>query len=520
MKVVNPVQMREIDRRAIEDFGIPGASLMERAGEAVARAVLSLPGDSPVHCFCGSGNNGGDGFVAARYLHQWGRDVTVWLIAPSSSLRGDARANYDRAREAVLPVHELSDGEGLEQRLNTPAGFIAIDAVLGTGAQGNPRGRYAEAVELMNDLACHTVSVDCPTGLDAATGSVGEPCVKATVTVTMGLPKIGLVLWPALAYVGELVVADIGFPQELLEDSRYRTSILFEDEAFGWLPRRPLDAHKGTCGKLLVIAGSQGYTGAATLTAMAALRAGVGLVYVGVPRSLNDILEVKLTEAITVPFPDTHERTLSFDALGPILEWTDRVDAVALGPGLSQHPETVRLVRKLLPCITLPCAVDADGLNALAPVEERCTLGRHFVLTPHPGEMARLVDSTVAAIQADRVAACRDLAARLDCSVVLKGVPTVVSGPDGDVFINRTGNPGLATGGTGDVLTGLIGALLAQGMPPLKAGALGAYFHGRAGDRAAARRGQVGMIAGDLLEDLPAVLLGASRADSARSGAK
>jgi hydroxyethylthiazole kinase-like uncharacterized protein yjeF len=508
VKVVSPEQMREIDRRAIEDLGISGALLMERAGEAVARAVLSLPESLPVHCFCGSGNNGGDGFVAARYLHQWGRDVTVWLLARASSLAGDARASYDKAKGAAVPIHELPDADPLERHLGgARGGFIAIDALLGTGARGNPRGRYAEAVKVMNSAASNTVAVDCPTGLDAETGSVGDPCVMATITVTMGLPKTGLVLWPGLARVGELVVADIGFPKELLEDPEYRLNALSQEDASRALPDRPRDAHKGTCGKLLVIAGSQGYTGAAALTAMAALRAGTGLVYVGVPKGLNDILEVKLTEAITVPLPETDERTLSFDALAPILEWMGRVDALALGPGLSQHPDTVRLVRTLVPRVALPCVLDADGLNALAPVGDDFTVGTHFVLTPHPGEMARLTDGTVPAIQSDRVTSCRQLAARLGCTVLLKGVPTVVGGPLGDVFINRTGNPGMATGGTGDVLTGLIGALLAQGLPPLKAGALGAYLHGQAGDRAAVRLGQAGMIAGDLLDDLPAVLL-------------
>jgi hydroxyethylthiazole kinase-like uncharacterized protein yjeF len=507
VKVVSPEQMREIDRRAIEDLGIPGDSLMERAGEAVARSVSSFPGTIAVHCFCGGGNNGGDGFVAARHLHTWGRDVTVWLLAPAESLHGDAEINYKRLKEAGVPIHELAPGEHLAQRFQPVAGtFVAVDALLGTGAQGNPRGLYAEAVVAMNDLACHTVAVDCPTGLDAATGSVGEPCVQAEVTVTMGLPKTGLVVWPGLAHVGKLMVADIGFPKDLLEDARYGTNILFEDEAARLLPARPMNAHKGTCGKLLVVAGSQGYTGAAALTAMAALRGGVGLVYVGAPQSLNDVLEVKLTEAITVPLPDTPERTLSYDALGSILEWTGRVDAVALGPGLSQHSETTRLVRELVPRVTLPCVVDADGLNALAPIGKGFVLGQNIILTPHPGEMARLVGRTIPAIQSDRVSVCRDSASSLGCTVLLKGVPTVVCGPDGETFINRTGNPGMATGGTGDVLTGLIGSLLAQGLSPLKAGALGAYFHGRAGDRAAARLGETGLIAGDLLEDLPAVL--------------
>ncbi len=512
MKVVSPDQMREIDRKAIDGLGIPGLSLMERAGEAVARAVLNLPDGLPVHCFCGGGNNGGDGFVAARYLSESEKHAEVWLLANPSSLRGDARINYDRARSSGIPVRQVAEpGQLHDQFRDSARRFIAVDALLGTGAHGSPRGLLAEAVEVMNELARHTVAVDCPTGVDAATGLVGEPCVATGVTVTMGLPKTGLLLWPGSAHVGELVVADIGFPPELLGDPAYQVNVLTRPEVTRALPSRPLNAHKGTCGKLLVVAGSQGYSGAAALTAMAALRAGAGLVYVGVPRSMNDIFEVKLTEAITVPLPDTTERTLAPEASVIIMDWLPRVDALAIGPGLSQNPGTVQLVRDLVHGrhVSVPCVLDADGLNALAPLDSGTMLGRHFVLTPHPGEMSRLTGQDTGEIQRDRVGICGDLARRLDCTVVLKGVPTVICGHAGDVFINRTGNPGMATGGTGDVLTGLIGALLAQGVPPLQAGALAAHLHGCAGDRAAARRGQMGMIAGDLLEELPAVLLDA-----------
>jgi hydroxyethylthiazole kinase-like uncharacterized protein yjeF len=506
MKLVTAAQMREIDRQTIEDYGLPGIVLMENAGRAVVAAVerlLSEVGGGPVVVVAGRGNNGGDGFVVARWLHAAGRPVEVCLLAAADELSGDAAANCALAAGMGVTIHERVDPALLAHRLAQAA--LIVDAVLGTGISGEVTGSARAAVEAINAAPAPVVAVDIPSGVDADSGAVLGDAVSARLTVTFGLAKVGLHLYPGRGRCGEIRVAPIGIPPALADAEHINTNLTTEADAAAMLPARAAAMHKGDAGRLLIVAGSVGMTGAAAMAGLGAMRAGAGLVYLAVPESLNDILEARCTEVLTLPMPETDARSLATGAAEPLLEFAQGVDAVLMGPGLSQHPETAELVRRLAAELHVPLALDADGLNAFAGRSgELAGRPAATVLTPHPGEMARLTGQSIAQIQADRPAAARSLAAELDLTVVLKGAATVTADPHGQAWINPTGSQALASGGTGDVLAGMVGAFLAGGAEPLAAGAAAAYYHGKAADAvmAASRRG---LLASDLLAALPAV---------------
>jgi NAD(P)H-hydrate epimerase len=369
-------------------------------------------------------------------------------------------------------------------------------------------GLSGTVIGQMNACGKPVLAVDVPSGLNATTGAAEGECVRAAWTCTMGFPKRGFYVSPGRELVGEVHVVDIGIPAKAVEGVGVHDNVLTAREAAGLLPQRPPDANKGTFGRVVVIAGSVGYTGAAALASLSALRSGAGLVVLGVPESLNDVVEAKLTEVITRPLPETGNRALSRAALPAVLEMLESADALALGPGLSRDPETQALVQSIVEGVKVPCVIDADGLNALTIDRIRGrTGGAAVVLTPHPGEMARLTGRPIAEVQSKRDDVARDVAVRAGATVVLKGAGTIVVDPSGEAYLNPTGGSGLATAGTGDVLTGVIAALLGQRMAATRAAALGAYIHGRAGDLAAAAKGRVGMIAGDVTEQLPCVFV-------------
>lgn len=553
MRLATAAEMRELDRLARDRYGIPGLLLMENAGRAIAREVMALlvegggtvatgaggpgagepdadgPGasalsDSPrVSIWAGKGNNGGDGFCAARHLLELGADVRVTLFAEARAVAGDAATNLDIARRLGIDLAERPDGPTDADRLDLARSDIIVDALLGTGFSGVLRGPLAAAVAAINESRRPVVSVDVPSGLDADTGR-GDPAVRATVTVTLGLPKRGLVVAPGLERAGRLVVAPISMPPALLEGEEVRGTWFEAAEAAAAFPERPREAHKGNFGHLLVVAGARGYAGAPVLAAMGAVRTGAGLVTLAVPRALWPVVGRRLREVMVQPVTADGER-FGPESLAEVLTLAERATAVALGPGLGRDPATTAFVRALLGRLppTVPMVVDADGLNALAealaisaaevlagaPAEALAALVRRgpaTVLTPHPGEMARLMGVTTEEVRRDRFATAAAAAARFGATVLLKGAGTVVAAPDGRYSVNATGNPGLASGGTGDVLTGVIGALLAQGHAPVLAAAAGAYVHGRAADRLAARRGEAGLAAGDLPAEIPAVI--------------
>ena len=505
MKLVTAAQMRELDRRAIEEVGIPSSVLMENAGrttyQILRREFPHLAGAAAV--LAGRGNNGGDGFVVARYLANQGAPVAVFLLGSREQVRGDARVNLEILFQQGVEVQEEAQLDSILPRL-ARAGLV-VDALLGTGLNAEVQGLMRTWIERINDLPAPVLAVDIPSGLCADTGRPLGAAVEASVTVTYGWPKIGQILPPGRDYVGRLWQADIGIPPVLAQE--IPVELGEAREMRGLLPSRPFSSHKGSFGHLVVIAGSEGKTGAAALAGEGALRAGAGLVTVGVPASLNDILEVKLTEAMTVSLAEAPgARALGLAAWPMLKDFLTDKAALALGPGLGTHPETQELVRRLVKELPLATVIDADGLNALAGHADALkNAAGPRLLTPHPGEMAGLLGCTSKEIQGNRLGFAREAAAQFGAIIVLKGAQTLVAAPDGRVSINSTGNPSLASGGTGDVLTGIIGGFLAQGLTPWDAARLGAYLHGLAADYLMGEAGH-GLIAGDLIDIFPEVL--------------
>lgn len=506
MKVVTSETMKAIDTHCIDALGIPGLKLMEAAGIGTSRVADAKLGGSrgkTVTVVCGKGNNGGDGFVIARDLRARGADARVFLVGHIDDVSGDARTNLEKLprREIV----ETADGPAVASLVDSMReSDLVVDAVFGTGFEGAPRGLSGTVIGQMNACGRPVLAVDVPSGLNGTTGQAGGECVRAAWTCTMGLPKRGFYLHPGREYAGEIHVIEIGIPSSALEAVGAHENVLLPDEAAALLPARPEDAHKGVFGRVLVIAGSVGLTGAASLASMSALRSGAGLVTLGLPASLNDIVEAKLTEVMTRPLPETAERTISREALAETRDLAAGCDAVALGPGLSTNGETREFVRDLVREIDRPCVVDADGVNALdLGVLSARAGGAAMVLTPHPGEMSRLTGREVPEIVSNGADLAREVARETGATVLLKGAPTYVADPSGEIYVNPTGNAGLASGGSGDVLTGVIAALLGQGLGGTGAAALGAYVHGLAGDFAAGELGRTGMIAGDVLNALP-----------------
>jgi hydroxyethylthiazole kinase-like uncharacterized protein yjeF len=506
MKLVTSESMRAIDAECIDALEIPGLKLMENAGVGTARFIereLGPVRGKTVTVVCGKGNNGGDGFVIARELSRMGAAVGVYLAGHGDDVSGDARANLDRLGHGA--VAELSDGPTIGHFAEAMRGSdLVVDALFGTGFKGAPRGLSGTVIQQMNVCGRPVLSVDVPSGLNATTGSYEGECVRAEWTCTMGLPKRGFYVHPGRCQVGRIHVVDIGVPTGVVEKVGVCDNVLTPGEAAVLLPERPPDGHKGTFGKVVVVAGSVGYTGAAALASSAALRAGAGLALLGVPSSLNDVMEVKLTEVITRPLPETGSRSLAAAALPGIRSMLAGADALAMGPGLSIDPDTQALVSSVVSEVAVPCVIDADGLNALTPtaVAERSG-GAPVVLTPHPGEMGRLTGRSPEEVQSNREGVAREVAKSSAATVLLKGSPTVIADPSGELYLNPTGSSALASGGTGDVLTGVIATFLAQGLRATEAAALGAYVHGLAGELAAESLGEAGVIAGDVLDHIP-----------------
>jgi len=508
MKLITAEQMRELDRIAIRERGIPSLDLMERAGKAVARCAASIIADGNLRkralLFAGKGNNGGDAFVAARYLEIEGIKTRTVLLANKNDISGDAKENLQRLEEMGADLVEAETSGALAGILESAADdALIIDGILGTGVSGNVSGHLAEAISLINDLRKLVVAIDVPSGLDAASGRTCGVAVRALATVTMGLPKTGLVRADGIEQSGRIRVADIGIPADMILNAPSAGELIVEQDLFNLFPPRKRASHKGDYGRILIVAGSPGMTGAACLAASAAMRAGSGLVTVATPKNLNPILEAKLTEAMTLPLPETAAGALGKKAGEEILRAADRFDIVAIGPGLSRHPETARMVRTLVEEIRTPMLVDADGLNAIAEdVYILKKIKSPVILTPHPGEMARLTKKSAAGILSDRIAAAEEFARGYGVTLVLKGAMTIVADAEGRVSINASGNPGMASGGSGDVLSGVIASLWGQGMSPAYAARAGAFIHGDAGDRAMLAIGERALVATDIINHL------------------
>lgn len=507
MLVVTPQQMQEIDVRTVKKYKMPGLTLMENAARALAEKALEMPAlNSPaeVCIVCGPGNNGGDGLAAARLLKGRGCEVQVFLLGSVPKLKGDARTNAHKLKAAKIKINEVKGGAGLPTlKAGLKRSAVVIDAIFGTGFRGTADKLAGQVIGAINASGVPVLSADIPSGVNGETGQVDGPAVKARVTVTMGLLKTGLLFHPGRSLAGEITVADIGIPPKAIGEQKANVNTIDLESVKLLLPCRASDAHKGGCGTVLVLAGSAGMTGAACLASLSALRSGAGLVYTGIPESLSDILEAKLTEVITKPMPETRNRTLSLQALERIGKLMGKADALVLGPGLSTHPETAELVHSLVREMNLPAVLDADALNALSGRTELLNSSAPLVLTPHYGELSRLLKTEIFLIKSQPLRYAREAANKFNHIIVLKGAPTVIALPDGKAWINTTGNSGMATAGAGDVLAGLIGGLMAQGLAPDKAAVLGVYLHGLAGDLAKENKTEYCMLAGDILDTLP-----------------
>jgi hydroxyethylthiazole kinase-like uncharacterized protein yjeF len=502
MRVLNSAQMREADRRTIEEIGIPSLVLMENAGRqtvAAMEAMYADLGDRQVAVLCGRGNNGGDGFVVARTLLQRGVDVSVFLIGRVGDVRGDARVNLEILGHLGLTVVEIADGQAWELHFSEISDCtLIVDAIFGTGLNAPLSGLMETVVADVNGSDIPVVSIDVPSGLSADSADIIGSSIEASLTITLAAPKLPLVLPPAETRAGDIVIADIGIPTELIDAlDGPRIELLTRATLRELLTPRAADSHKGDFGRVLVVAGSRGKTGAAHLAAVGALRAGAGLVTVATPASCQAIVAALAPEYMTEALEETP------DGLDPAS--VDRVlemarDVIALGPGLGQAPATREFVKTLVDRATMPLVVDADGLNAFGGDPDKLAgrEGRDVIITPHPGEMGRLVGMSADEVQASRLQIARNFAAAHHVYVVLKGHRTLIATPDEKVFINPTGNPGMATGGTGDVLTGMIAASLAQLLDAEAACKLAVYVHGLAGDLAEADEGEMAMTSGDL----------------------
>lgn len=497
--LVGAETMRALDRHTIETLGVPSELLMESAGRAAAEIVLEeLPAEGEVLVVCGMGNNGGDGFVVARHLHLLGVPVRLALLGEPRRLRQDAAANARRARS-----HGLEIGS---PRWRAPRRGVIVDAIFGTGLS-RPIDK-APAASVRRIVASRgpdvrVVSLDVPSGICSQTGQTLGAAVRADATVSFGLPKLGLALEPGRDHAGRVVVARIGIADEapgVRPDARVWT----RGAAGERMPARPADGHKGSFGHALVVAGSEGKTGAAALAADAAARVGAGLVTVACPAGVNEILEVKCTEAMTAPLPDTAGRALAAGAEDAVVALAEERSAVGMGPGLGRSAETAKLVRGVAARVRVPLVLDADALHAFAASPEllRERTGE-TLLTPHPGEAASLLGGSARELNRDRPGAARRLAERSGAVVLLKGAASVIAAPDGALVVNPSGGPALGSGGTGDVLLGMTAGLLAQGLAVFDAAALAAFWHGFAADRIAERTGPSGLLAGDLSRELP-----------------
>ncbi len=511
MWLVTPKQMRELDRRTIEEANIPGTTLMERAGTGVVTHLLqhygSLKGKKVV-VYCGKGNNGGDGLVVARLLQDKGTHLNVILCAPYKELSKDAKAMYQRLTKKTKPSQILVLPSQKKLESWTQEAHIVIDGLLGTGISSSVRAPYTTAIQTMNASRAYTVAIDIPSGLDGQTGARLSSAVEADLTVTFGCPKIGLYVGDAIDLVGQIEVVDIGIPPTFIKNLKLRASLLTQESVCALIPPRLPSAHKGTFGHAGIVAGSPGKTGAPVLAGLGALRVGTGLVTVATPQSITPIVEAKLLEIMTMAIPETPQHLLGPKSDRTLLRFCQDKSALAIGPGMGVASSITKLLSQLLPKIDVPCVLDADALNNLISHLDVFSHMKHTpILTPHPGEMARLLATTSSKkVNENRIGIARKFAITHKVILVLKGANTVIANPQGEIVICPTGNSGMASAGMGDVLTGMISGLLAQGLTPWDAAKAGVYIHGLAGDIGAHAIGEPGLIASDVISAIPPAL--------------
>lgn len=510
--VLTSKEMRECDRIAIDVLGIPGIVLMENAGRGVVDEIEKKYGSSKEKSFlivCGKGNNGGDGFVVARHLYNRGARVKVVLLGKVVELKGDASISFQALRKSILYIKQKIQIDFIEyngiKTLNISKGInLIVDAIFGTGFSGKVDGIYKDAINWMNASGIPIVSIDIPSGINADSGQVENVAVRAELVATMGLKKNGLLIGKSVNYIDNVKVVDISIPRDVTEKSVFKT---FEVELLDVqkaLPKRLKNVHKYNLGKIFVLAGSLGYTGAAAIASQSAMRMGAGAVVLGTPFIVYPILAKKLTEVMVHPLESTDEGTISLEAIKKISKFVKWADHLIVGCGLSLNEETNEVVWKVLSDFDIPMLIDADGLTALSRnkklLKKRKT--KNLILTPHSGEFSRLTNLSTVEIENDKINIAREFAKENKLVLVLKGAPTITAGPDGRVFINSTGNPGMATIGSGDVLAGMICGLWAQGMDDFSAAYSGVYLHGLAGNIAKDKLGTKSLMALDIQKNI------------------
>lgn len=500
MRVVTSREMIEIDRLTIQKLGIPGHVLMERAGIAVANRVKEIAPLKKTVVLCGGGNNGGDGLVAARELHNSGLKVSALIFAGKSGLSPDCKLQFKIARNFGVPVEFRTKLQSSDLH-----GAFVLDALFGTGLSRPITGMFLSVLDSVNKSSVQILSVDMPSGISSDTGQVWGSAIAADYTVTFGLPKRGHLLYPGAEYTGRLFVENIGFPSKLLASERLSVETVEASSAKELLPERRRCSHKGDYGNILIVAGSKGKTGAALLASKACLRSGAGLVTLGVPETLMQVYQSAVKEEMTLSLSDAGQGTLSAESLDSILDFAEhKADLIAIGPGIGISKDTQKLLSELIRHSPVPLVIDADGLNSITAAKKMLRNSKSpVILTPHPGEMARLTGGSVADIEKNRIDPAVSFSKKTGAYLVLKGAPTIIATPEGRAYINTTGNPGMATAGSGDVLTGMITALLGQGLNPEEASVLGVYLHGLAGDLAAAKSGEHSLTASDIIFFIP-----------------
>ena len=510
LPVVTAEQMQAIDRQAIDGFGIPGITLMENAGVGIVQELQRRFPDlsrKKIFIFCGKGNNGGDGFVVARHLFNLGSEVRILLAGKLSELNGDAGINAISAHKIGVQVDELNPDHLNRHDHKLHHCDIIIDAVFGTGLNKPVTGFMEKVIDKINQFEKFVVSVDINSGVDSDSGQLIGPHVKSELTLALACWKQSHLLHPSAGVMKETRLIDIGIPDKAREGQHIRVHQCEEQDIKSYFQKRNPNSHKGNYGHVLVLAGSRGKGGSAGLTALAVLRAGAGLCTLALPDSCQKAFEVHPMEVMTAPLPETANGTLALSAKESILELLKEKSAVAIGPGITTDPETVALIGEILPLIQCPLVLDADALNAISSHKDWLgELKAETVLTPHPKEMSRLTGVSTQGIQKNRITIASKFATEHSLTLLLKGSPSLIALADGSIIINSTGNSGLATGGSGDVLTGIIAGLMAQGLPPCPASIAGSYIHGQAADHFAETESETTLIAGDLLRCLPETL--------------
>jgi len=507
MILVTAGEMQEMDRQTIETFGIPGKMLMENAGRGATQIFVDHFREKAgrVCILAGKGNNGGDGFVMARYLSQMGLRVEVYLLSLKEGISGDAGWNLHLLNPLKIPIYEIPDVSLFSKyQPHIKQNDVLIDAILGTGLKSDVRGYFKEVIDFINNSNIPVFSVDMPSGLNSDTGEICGKCIQAEITATFGFPKTGHFLYPGRTLTGKLRTVDIGIPNFIIDKVDPFHQLVTPEYLLNYIKERPPESHKGNTGHLLVIAGSPGKTGAVAMTATAAVRSGAGLTTAGIPESLNAIMETLLMEAMTHPLQESKAGYLGKNAASDIIELSKNKQCLAIGPGLGNDHDTKELILTILPDIEPPVVIDADGLNILS--ENLTVLKKRkspTILTPHPGEMSRLCGKSTKAIQSDRVNTALNFSKKYGVYTVLKGAGTIIATPYCRIFINPTGNPGMASGGMGDVLTGMIAGFICQKIPLEAACCAGVYLHGMAADTLSFKKGPFGYLASEVMDIIP-----------------